>query len=173
MELRLDQLEEQHFSWNESFRIDPAELPQPDVVEIGEVACSGSVDKTQDGWVLRMNLSYPQTLSCVRCLEPVDAPEEIEVALLLVEDGEGESEEERELDREDLGIVTLTEPEIDTREVALEHLQLAVPMKPLCRDDCKGLCGHCGQNLNQGSCDCEPETDPRWSALQALKESVH
>lgn len=175
MQIRLDQLEEQHFTWDESLGIDPDELSQTDVVRLGEVRCRGSIDQTTDGWVLRMTLSYPQTLNCVRCLEPVDAPAEIETALLLLtkaDDSAAGSDDEQELGREDLGVQVLDEPEIDTRELALEQMQLAVPMKPLCREDCKGLCGTCGQNLNEGDCDCEPEADPRWAALKALK-SVH
>lgn len=175
MQIRLDQLEEQHFTWSESLRVDPAELSQTDVAHLGEVDCHGSIDRTPDGWVLRMTLSYPQTLNCVRCLEPVDAPVEVETALLLLEKteaSEDDTDDERALDREDLGVQVLDEPEIDTRELALEQMQLAVPMKPLCREDCKGLCGTCGQNLNEGDCDCEPEVDPRWAALRELK-NVH
>lgn len=175
MQIRLDQLEEQHFTWDESLGIDPDELSQTDVVRLGEVRSRGTIDQTSEGWVLRMTLSYPQTLNCGRCLEPVDAPTEVETALLLLQNPNESAagpDDEQELDREDLGVQVLDEPEIDTRELALEQMQLAVPMKPLCREDCKGLCGTCGQNLNEGSCDCEPATDPRWAALKELK-SVH
>lgn len=171
MQIRLDQLEEQHFTWSESMQVDPEELSQTDVERLGEVDCRGSIDRTSEGWVLRLTLSYPQTLKCVRCLEAVDAPVEIETALLLLlkSDASGDSDDEQELDREDLGVQVLDDPEFDSRDLVLEQMQLAVPMKPLCRKDCKGLCGTCGQNLNEGDCDCEPEVDPRWSALKELK----
>ena len=175
MQIRLDQLEEQHFTWDESLRVDPDELSQTDVVRLGDVRCRGGIDRTTDGWVLRLSLSYPQTLNCVRCLEPVEAPAEIETSLLLLakrDDTTADTTEEQELDHEDLGVQVLDEPEIDTHDLALEQMQLAVPMKPLCREDCKGLCGTCGQNLNEGACDCEPAPDPRWAALQKLK-TVH
>jgi uncharacterized protein len=175
MQIRLEQLQEQHFTWAESLRVDPDELAQPDVVQLGEIECRGTIDQTTDGWVVRMTLRYTQTLNCVRCLEPVDMPVELETAILLVPKGSNPAEvtgNENGLDREDLGVQVLGEPEIETRDLAFEQMQLAVPMKPLCRDDCKGLCGTCGQNLNEGLCDCEPEIDPRWAALQELK-NVH
>jgi uncharacterized protein len=46
-------------------------------------------------------------------------------------------------------------------------------MRPICRDDCQGLCGSCGKNLNTGDCDCDTEvTDARWSGLAALKAQL-
>jgi len=58
---------------------------------------------------------------------------------------------------------------IDLSEAVCQHTLLAVPMKPLCREDCAGLCQGCGQNLNKGSCGCPPQVvDPRWSELSRL-----
>lgn len=54
----------------------------------------------------------------------------------------------------------------DIRDFAV----LAVPMKQLCSEDCKGLCQSCGKNLNEGPCNClEEKSDPRWEPLQSLK----
>ena len=51
-----------------------------------------------------------------------------------------------------------------------EQFYLALPMKPLCREDCKGLCAQCGTNLNTGTCDCAPVwEDPRLAALKAIR----
>jgi len=58
---------------------------------------------------------------------------------------------------------------LDLTEAVRQYALLAVPMKPLCRENCAGLCPSCGQNLNQGGCDCPPqEADPRWSKLKKL-----
>jgi len=58
---------------------------------------------------------------------------------------------------------------LDLSEVIRQNVLLAVPPFPLCRPECKGLCPHCGQDLNAGPCDCkEEEIDARWSALQAF-----
>ncbi|MFQ9800267.1 MAG: YceD family protein [Clostridia bacterium] len=58
---------------------------------------------------------------------------------------------------------------IDLQETIAEEVQLAIPMKVLCREDCKGLCPSCGKDLNEGPCGCHhEETDPRWDALKGL-----
>ncbi len=71
---------------------------------------------------------------------------------------------------EEPGCFTIDEHHvIDLTEAIRQCALLAIPMKPLCRGDCAGLCPSCGHNLNQGSCGCSPqETDPRWSALSKL-----
>lgn len=58
---------------------------------------------------------------------------------------------------------------IDLGQLIEEQFYLALPMKPLCRPDCKGLCSHCGTNLNVASCDCQVRwEDPRLAGLKAL-----
>ena len=58
---------------------------------------------------------------------------------------------------------------LDLTDAVYQYMLLAVPMKPICREDCAGLCPNCGCNLNQGPCDCLPqEVDPRWSELAKL-----
>ena len=58
---------------------------------------------------------------------------------------------------------------IDLTEAVRQYSLLAIPIKPLCREDCAGLCPSCGQNLNQGPCGCPPRAaDPRWSELSKL-----
>ena len=53
----------------------------------------------------------------------------------------------------------------------LEQFLLALPMKPLCSEGCKGLCTICGTNLNRGACDCKREwEDPRLAALKVLRK---
>jgi uncharacterized protein len=71
---------------------------------------------------------------------------------------------------EEPGCFTIDEHHIiDLTEVIRQYALLAIPMKPLCRGDCAGLCPNCGHNLNQGPCDCSPQDkDPRWSVLRKL-----
>ncbi len=61
---------------------------------------------------------------------------------------------------------------IDLRTLAVEQIQLELPLKPVCRQDCQGLCPQCGGNRNQVSCDCNPApVDPRWAALEAFRKN--
>ena len=53
-------------------------------------------------------------------------------------------------------------------EAVRQNLLLALPMQPLCKENCAGLCPHCGNNFNHGTCNCQPDQDERFSALQAL-----
>jgi uncharacterized protein len=58
---------------------------------------------------------------------------------------------------------------LDLTEAICQYALLAIPMKPLCDEDCAGLCPNCGHNLNHGPCDCSPQgMDPRWSELSKL-----
>jgi len=73
-----------------------------------------------------------------------------------------------ELD-EDIRYVAPEQSEIDITEDIRETVLLAIPIKLLCKHDCKGLCPHCGANLNVESCTCAEEMiDPRWEALKKL-----
>ncbi len=57
---------------------------------------------------------------------------------------------------------------LDLDELVEEEVQLFLPSKMLCSDDCKGLCAKCGKNLNLGKCDCKKDVDPRMAALLQL-----
>ncbi|OGO21446.1 MAG: hypothetical protein A2144_03310 [Chloroflexi bacterium RBG_16_50_9] len=71
---------------------------------------------------------------------------------------------------EEAGAFTIDEHHIlDLTEAVRQYTMMATPMKPLCREDCAGLCQDCGDNLNEGNCDCpETDMDPRWSKLTEL-----
>lgn len=59
---------------------------------------------------------------------------------------------------------------LDLTEAMRQYKVIALPMKPLCREECAGICPTCGKNLNEGPCDCPSvETDPRWNELLKLK----
>jgi uncharacterized protein len=112
-------------------------------------------------------------LVCGRCLEPFEIPIDSPFELRYVpEPAAGAEAEEREVGEDDLTTAFYKEDAIDLGELMHEQFVLALPMKPLCAEACKGLCVHCGTNLNKGTCDCAPEwTDPRLAALKHLVKS--
>ena len=61
--------------------------------------------------------------------------------------------------------------QVDLTEAIRQNLLLDLPMVVVCQEDCKGLCPQCGQDLNLGSCECEPEVDARLSVLKALLQN--
>ena len=124
-------------------------------------------DGTQFHLVGRMQATVG--LSCGRCLEAfvfhVDAPFD----LLYLPHAERASEEEVEVEDDDLTTAYYQDDEIDLGHVMREQVYLALPMKPLCRESCRGLCPDCGTNLNVGTCSCTHEwTDPRLEGLRSL-----
>ena len=70
---------------------------------------------------------------------------------------------------EEPGSFTIDDHNImDLSEAIRQYTLMALPIKPLCRQDCSGLCPTCGTNLNEKKCNCTPETDPRWEKLNTL-----
>jgi len=107
---------------------------------------------------------------CARCVEPVAVPLEAEYDLIF---------RPAEVDAQ-LGERAITAPETEIgyyegdslllEDVLREQVLLTLPVRTLCRPDCKGLCPHCGENRNQKECSCaETVTDPKWAALGDLR----
>ena len=61
--------------------------------------------------------------------------------------------------------------QVDLTEAIRQNLLIELPMVVVCKEDCKGLCPQCGQDLNLGSCECEPEVDARLSVLKTLLQN--
>jgi uncharacterized protein len=107
---------------------------------------------------------------CGRCLEPFRIPVDMTFDLLFLPAAENAGTDEREVAEDDLGVSFYKDDLIDLRQLVREQFYLAMPMKPLCRDDCRGLCPVCGTNRNRESCSCETAwVDPRFEALRKLK----
>ncbi len=109
-------------------------------------------------------------LPCDRCLEPFTLPVDAAFDLRYQPHADNTGEGEREIEEDDLSTAFYDNQTIDLGQLMREQFYLSVPMKPLCREDCRGLCAICGTNLNRGACDCKREwEDPRLAALKALK----
>ncbi len=171
MKIRLDQTGES-FDWQETLSLSVADLDRPELVEIGAIRCRGKINSVLEDLLLHARLSYEQTLCCTRCLGPVANSVSTELSLLLDSDGRKDKaleESDRELQQSELSVLVVEDKILDTQPMVIEQVQLAIPMKPLCKDDCAGLCSECGADLNRGSCECEQAVDPRWGALAGLK----
>jgi uncharacterized protein len=128
------------------------------------------IHKDKDRFRLVGHVRTELELSCSRCLDPfvmpVDAPFDIRYLPASAANGG----DEREVTDEDLETSVYRDDQIDVNELMREQFYLALPMKPLCRDDCRGLCALCGLNLNTASCACVPAwEDPRLAPLRQLK----
>jgi uncharacterized protein len=144
--------------------------------------------------ILEVKISSEMEMTCSRCLEAFSVPVYVDVRTRFVppaefakvteetaphdgkliagdvDDGDLSETDESDVDDEVLGIAEYRDDKIDLREVVREQLYLALPMKPLCREDCKGLCPVCGVNRNRETCTCQQEwVDPRRAALKQWK----
>jgi len=108
-------------------------------------------------------------LLCSRCLEPFRMPVDSSFDLRFLPATEMTADEEREVQEADLETSYYRDDQIDLNELLREQFYLALPMKPLCAEGCKGLCAQCGTNLNTGTCACAVGwEDPRLAPLKGL-----
>ena len=110
---------------------------------------------------------------CSRCVEPFAIPVDATFDLLYLAAGTTipvADGEEQEIQADDVGVTFYKDDEIDLGELMREQFYLALPMKPLCRADCRGLCPVCGINRNRETCTCEAAwVDPRLEVLKQFK----
>jgi DUF177 domain-containing protein len=108
-------------------------------------------------------------VECSRCVEPFEVPVDAAFELRYVPHAENAGEGEIEVGDGDLATAFYREGTVDLIELSREQFVLALPMKPLCQEACKGLCPECGSNLNKTQCDCAPKwEDPRLAPLKSL-----
>src|SRR4051812_28989107 len=116
-------------------------------------------------------------LPCSRCLEPFTTAIDSHFDLRYqphAHPAESGHDAERQIEEDDLSTAFYDDDQIDLGQLMREQFYLALPMKPLCSDACRGLCPVCGINLNRGTCDCKREwDDPRLAVLKALKTDLH
>lgn len=118
-----------------------------------------------DDVVVRGEVRGEFSLACRRCLDPVVVGIDEDLALLF---REGEQDEDGE-------VLALPETgtELDLTGPVREQVLLSVPRFAQCREECRGLCPHCGTNLNEAACECTvEETDERWAPLRRLKKDA-
>jgi uncharacterized protein len=128
------------------------------------VRASLRAESVVEGILVSGSLEGTATVECARCLTERRAAVRLDVCELFVG-------ADREVPEEDAYRLVGTDLELET--MLRDAVALALPLKPLCRDDCKGLCATCGRDLNLGACDCaDVEVDPRWAALTGLRERL-
>lgn len=110
---------------------------------------------------------------CARCLEPATVTVEMEISehFRPTVSIPGGSAVLLDPDEEDEPATRIDDKHVlDLSDVIGQMFITSMPLTPLCRPECRGLCPICGASLETQSCDCEPAPDPRWDALRALIE---
>ena len=137
---------------------------------LSPVSISLSVVREYDHLRVHGSVGTDVKLTCSRCLGEFTGPLTSAFTIFYTKSDDAQPEDEVELGEEDLVSVTYNGDEIDfTGEIA-EQILLGLPYKPLCSDDCKGLCFTCGADLNSSACRCnETETSMVFSPLKGFK----
>jgi uncharacterized protein len=129
-----------------------------------------TVEKEGETVFVRGDLSARVPLVCGRCLEPYTLAVSPTVDARFVPSPATRGEE-RELAADDLETDVYRDGVLDLTSLLETETTLALPMKPLCRESCRGLCPVCGGNRNVTACACEaPAPDSRWAALKGWAE---
>lgn len=153
-----------------------AAIDREPLVSLSPIRLAGELSRIDGGYALSARIAYDGALECSRCLAPYPFAEDEEFTLLLYPRPSAPgAENEIELGPADLDTQYYDphQPVIEFSPIAEERVQMALPMKPLCRADCRGLCPTCGKDLNLGPCACVRDAvDPRWEALRGLREKV-
>ena len=140
-----------------------------------EVSVRGRASRRDEQVDIRGEIRGTLEADCDLCLAPVIIPVEIEFAVSYVPKAVVvEPAEDREIPVDDPDFSVYEGETVDVDELVREQLLLAQPSRFRCHEECRGLCAHCGIDLNREACACDqPEIDPRWAALAALKQDKH
>jgi uncharacterized protein len=170
--------------------IDFREELSPGLIDLGEdvrqlapLACEGRADlveehhgknKVVQDIRLKGKLETSLEVACARCLEPVILPVKRSFDLLYRPLGTDAGHEELSVTDAEAEIGYYQGDGLLLEDTLREQVLLAVPLKALCREDCKGLCPHCGKNWNEGACSCAARVeDPRWDALKDIRTKLN
>ncbi len=130
----------------------------------GEIKVKVILSKFKENITCHVHIETDAHYQCDRCLEEYDESflDDFEMIFHV-----GKSD--FEVDEDDVMLISPETKEIDFTDRIIESLVLGVPMKKLCKPDCKGICPHCGADLNKESCKCPSgPVDPRWDELRKL-----
>jgi uncharacterized protein len=154
-----------------------------DTRQVGSLPVEGKADlivehrgpqETVDDIRVRASYKGDFEVLCARCVEPVPVPLAGEFDLLFRPENVDAEAGERAITEDETEIGYYGRDGLLLEDVVREQVLLSLPGRTLCQQNCKGLCVHCGQNLNTGTCDCEKTEaiDPRWKALEGLAASI-
>lgn len=145
---------------NHDFPFEFSAIQLADDLELFNFSGSANIGRTPQGLLVTGKFSADTPLECVRCLETFHQHLAWEMTELYAFSERSAS---------DSGLLLPEDAHIDLQPLLREYALLEVPINPICRPDCKGLCPTCGQDLNLGDCGHHPHEDESpFSALRGL-----
>jgi len=144
------------------------EGPVGDSVVVSEATVHAEIARGERGHDLFARFRAVAEVECSRCLARFGTVLAEEFYLTLVGRVEVPAETDHEVSEEDASLYPVPGGRLDMAEVLAEQVYLALPLKPVCRPDCRGLCPKCGANRNTGPCRCPVETRDVSDAIRPL-----
>ena len=152
-----------------TYQPDELSWQDEDVQLRGPVQVQGRIIQANDEVQVTGRLQANVETFCDRCARAVPMALESVFDEVYVTLEDYQQSRAEDLQKDDLRVSVYDGVALDLDEIVREEILLAVPGQVLCRADCRGLCLHCGADLNTTPCRCaETETDPRWAALKNL-----
>ncbi len=167
MIIKISNLEDgiHHLSFDEKAESIELEKPFYDNCKIDVV-----LSKFQNQIILDADLILKARFECDRCGEDYETELHNSYRMVYLFSSEFSNDENEDVD------ITYLAPDTDKiniKDDVRDYAMLAIPMKKLCDEDCKGLCVNCGKNLNEGDCGCrKDDVDARWLPLLELKNKL-
>jgi uncharacterized protein len=148
--------------YSRDFPFEAAAVQLPPDLYLTDLDGMVRVTRTAQGLLVQVKMAAQVPAQCVRCLEDFNQPLQINFTELYAFTPNSLTES---------GLLVPETGKIDLASLIREEMLLAVPISPICRSDCQGLCPVCGENLNRVHCKHEPEyIDPRLEVLKQLRE---
>jgi uncharacterized protein len=181
MEFKVSELERDPIDFNLALKPGAVDLGE-EAEQVGDLATEGRAEVLHEHRGpkdivadIRLRGSFAGTFQvpCARCVEPVEIPLKAEFDLIF-RPAEADSEAlERSITAPETEIGYYQKDSLLLEDVLREQVLLTLPVRTLCKPDCKGLCPRCGENRNTTACTCDDgPSDPRWEALSGLRGRI-
>ena len=181
MEFKVSELEREPIDFDLEMAPGAVELGE-EAEQVGQLAAEGQAEVLHEhrgpkdivaDIRLKGSFSGRFQVPCARCVEPVEIPLAAEYDLIF-RPAEADSEPlERSITAPETEIGYYQGDGLLLEDVLREQVLLSLPVRTLCKPDCKGLCPRCGENRNSTACTCdEGPQDPRWEALSGLRDRI-
>lgn len=165
MIIDIDRLPDEGLNIRKDFEFFNSELIEEDAVFIEPVEADVSLKRLGEELLIKGRINTRVSFICCRCLSPYEY--QVDSHFDLVYLPEELEEVKDQLEDEDLNKLFYYHRKIDLKDVVLEQLNLTFPVRPLCSEDCQGICPVCGKIIDEGHCSCAVDrSDPRLEKLK-------
>jgi uncharacterized protein len=165
MLIDIDRLTDKELRINQDYEFNSSDLVDENAVFLDPVHADLVVKKIGDEIFIKGRITALISFVCSRCLSPYEFP--IDSNFDLVYLPEELEEMKDQLEEEDMHKFFYSSPALDLAAVVLEQINFTFPVKPLCRQDCQGICPVCGKIVKDGECSCViHESDSRLDKLK-------